>query len=124
MIHTESVSTHDTCCDGATLVCPDAMASGSWQIQWVLLFACVLGLLCQSRAQQEDELQYFLVSHDLPEQRQALMTLLAAVGQKSDIAFTNSSLTGAAADYGVCSRVLFTPLVVSVTYMACFHMQQ
>lgn len=38
--------------------------------------------------------QYFQAADDLPEQRQALLDILQAVGMSSDIAYANSSLTG------------------------------
>jgi hypothetical protein len=61
----------------------------------MLYLLIVLWGACDVVAQQvQADVQYFQAANDLPEQRQALLDLLQAVGMSSDLAYANSSLTG------------------------------
>jgi hypothetical protein len=60
-----------------------------------VLFLLLLLSASHAGAQQlSTDGQYFQAANDLPEQRQALLDLLQAVGRSSDLAYANSSLTG------------------------------
>jgi hypothetical protein len=72
--------------------------AGCKPAQYTLLLLIVLSASHASAQQTPADGQYFQAAEDLPEQRQALLDILQAVGMSSDIAYANSSLTGQSSD--------------------------
>jgi hypothetical protein len=69
--------------------------TGCKPVQCMLLLLILLWNSHAGAQQVPAGVQYFQAANDLPEQRQALLELLQAVGMpSSDLAYANSSLTG------------------------------